>query len=62
MIPATTRYVQGGMALLVHRFAWPYLLSQVVTTGVVLGWNFTVNSLWSFGSGSSALSGGGKCG
>ncbi len=51
------------MALLVHRFAWPYLPSQVVTTGVVLGWTFTVNSFWSFGGGSSsALPGGGKCG
>lgn len=39
------------MALLVHRTAIPYVPCQVITTAVVLGWNFVVNSLWSFAAG-----------
>ncbi|MBS0612566.1 MAG: GtrA family protein [Proteobacteria bacterium] len=45
------------MSVLVHRLALPYLLSQVITTALVLAWTFTVNSLWSFAGGpASAMS------
>ena len=36
------------MALLAERLRVPYLLAQVATTAVVLGWNFTASVLWSF--------------
>lgn len=36
------------MALLVRYMPLPYLAAQVITTAVVLAWNFTVNSLWAF--------------
>lgn len=48
----------GGFALtfalmyvFIHRFALPYLPAQVVTTGIVLVWNFLGNKLWTFGAG-----------
>lgn len=50
------------MALLVHHTPLPYILSQVITTLLVLAWNFTVNSRWSFASAQpvQALEKGGK--
>jgi len=48
------------MSLLVHRLALPYLVSQVITTALVLGWTFTVNSLWSFAGGSASAVRGSK--
>lgn len=30
-------------------FGWHYLVAQVVATAVVLGWNFIVNRIWTFG-------------
>jgi putative flippase GtrA len=36
------------MHLLSERLNYPYLLAQVLTTGVVLIWNFCGNALWSF--------------
>lgn len=48
----------GGFALtwalmyvFIHSFALPYLPAQVVTTGIVLVWNFLGNKLWTFGAG-----------
>ncbi len=38
----------GLMALFVHYSALPYVVSQVITTAVVLVWNFLGNALWSF--------------
>jgi putative flippase GtrA len=31
-----------------HWLGWPYLVGQVLTTGVTLFWNFVGNALWSF--------------
>lgn len=39
---------QGLMHVLSTRLGWPYLLAQVVATGLVLLWNFAGNSLWTF--------------
>jgi putative flippase GtrA len=36
------------MQLLSGTLGWPYLLAQVLTTGVVLMWNFAGNALWTF--------------
>ncbi len=36
------------MHLLSERLNYPYLVAQVLTTGVVLIWNFCGNALWSF--------------
>jgi putative flippase GtrA len=36
------------MHWLTGRFSLPYLWSQVITTGIVLVWNFIGNSRWSF--------------
>lgn len=36
------------MALLVKAIALHYLLSQVLATGAVLGWNFLANRFWTF--------------
>jgi putative flippase GtrA len=36
------------MALLTEYLQLHYLLSQVITTGIVLVWNFTGNRLWTF--------------
>jgi len=38
----------GLMALLAERAGMYYLLAQVLTTGLVLVWNFAANLLWSF--------------
>ena len=37
------------MHLLVERLALPYLPAQILTTGLVLFWNFTAHKLWTFG-------------
>ncbi len=50
--------VMGGALtlnqLLMHAFTawlgWPYLVGQVLTTGITLFWNFVGNGLWSFSS------------
>ncbi|MBS7697815.1 MULTISPECIES: GtrA family protein [unclassified Chelatococcus] len=39
------------MYVFIHQFALPYLPAQVVTTGIVLVWNFLGNKLWTFGAG-----------
>jgi putative flippase GtrA len=36
------------MSLLVGTARFPYVIAQVVSTGVALIWNFWVNSKWSF--------------
>jgi len=36
------------MALLTQLLVLHYLLSQVISTGLVLGWNFAGNRLWTF--------------
>jgi putative flippase GtrA len=36
------------MNLFTVHFGLPYLVSQVLTTGIVLFWNFAGNALWSF--------------
>lgn len=38
----------GAMRLLVDRFGAPYLPAQVLTTGVVMAWNFLAHKYWSF--------------
>jgi putative flippase GtrA len=54
-LPKFTLVALSGLALntlimtvLVHWFVWHYLLSQVVSTGSVLVWNFTLSRVWSF--------------
>ena len=39
------------MALFVDRWGRPYLLAQVVTTGIVMFWTFTANRMWTFADG-----------
>jgi len=36
------------MSLFVHGLGIPYLLAQVVTTGIILFWNFAVHRMWTF--------------
>lgn len=36
------------MALLAGWLGWNYLLSQLITTAVVMLWNFIAHSLWTF--------------
>ena len=36
------------MYLFTSHFGLYYLIAQVITTGVVLGWNFLANRLWTF--------------
>jgi putative flippase GtrA len=38
------------MLLLVQKARVPYLLAQMVTTGIVLFWNFAAHKLWTFGA------------
>ena len=40
-----------AMHIFVDRFAFPYLPSQVVTTGLVTFWSFSAHKLWTFGLG-----------
>lgn len=58
--PAAAKFgLLAGMGLLINTgiMHWltgaglHYLLAQVCATGVVLFWNFTGNSLWTFGAG-----------
>lgn len=39
------------MAVLTAVFTLHYVLAQVLTTAVVLAWNFTANHRWTFGGG-----------
>ena len=36
------------MKLFTGQLGWPYLLAQMLTTGLVLFWHFAGNALWSF--------------
>jgi putative flippase GtrA len=38
------------MALLADRLHWPYLIAQILTTGLVVVWTFCGNAFWSFAS------------
>jgi putative flippase GtrA len=42
------------MHILVDRSAAPYLPAQVLTTGIVMFWNFLANKIWTFGGGAPA--------
>jgi putative flippase GtrA len=39
------------MSLFVEKAHIPYLLAQVVTTGIVMFWNFVAHKMWTFRSG-----------
>ena len=39
------------MGLFVDRWSRPYLLAQVVTTGIVMFWTFAANRMWTFAEG-----------
>lgn len=36
------------MGLFVRYLAWPYLVAQIVTTGILLFWHYGGNALWTF--------------
>lgn len=36
------------MYLMVKELAFPYLLAQAITTGLLLLWHYSANSLWTF--------------
>lgn len=36
------------MQVFTARWGWPYLLAQMLTTGLVLFWHFAGHALWSF--------------
>lgn len=36
------------MSLFTHRLGWPYLLAQILTTGLLVVWHYGVNALWTF--------------
>ena len=38
------------MSLFTHVFGWPYLLAQILTTGLLVVWHYAVNALWTFRS------------
>ena len=38
----------GLMQLLNGLLGWPYLLAQIVITGIVLVWSFVANKAWTF--------------
>jgi putative flippase GtrA len=42
------------MHILVDRIGAPYLPAQMLTTGLVMFWNFLANKLWTFGGGAPA--------
>jgi putative flippase GtrA len=50
MTVAASGFVMNGllMALLVEWLALHYLTAQILTTGIVLFWNFLVNYFWTF--------------
>ena len=42
--------ITGGlMSIFVEKMQIPYLLAQVITTGIVQFWSFLGNKLWTFG-------------
>jgi putative flippase GtrA len=42
--------ITGGlMSVFVEKLHIPYLLAQIVTTGIVQFWSFLGNKLWTFG-------------
>ncbi len=43
------------MSLFVQKAGIPYLLAQIVTTGIVLIWNFVAHKLWTFRSPAEAV-------
>jgi len=43
------------MLLLVQKAGVPYLLAQMVTTGIVLFWNFAADKLWTFRASGEAV-------
>jgi putative flippase GtrA len=49
-------FVLNGVAMWILNEQWgvPYLVAQVVATGIVLFWNFTANRFWTFGATSGA--------
>ena len=40
-----------AMAGFTARLGWPYLPSQILTTGLVMFWSFAAHRLWTFGTG-----------
>jgi putative flippase GtrA len=40
-----------AMSVFTSRLGWPYLPSQVLTTGLVMLWSFTAHRLWTFADG-----------
>ena len=55
--PIATRWVELAVGLGLNlllmqvftaRWGWPYLLAQMLTTGLVLFWHFAGHALWSF--------------
>ena len=36
------------MSLLTHVLGWPYLIAQILTTGLLVLWHYAVNALWTF--------------
>jgi putative flippase GtrA len=49
---ATGGFILNGLAMWALNVGagMPYLLAQVIATGIVLLWNFTANKLWTFGA------------
>lgn len=49
-------FVLNGFAMWLLNEQWgvPYLVAQVIATGIVLFWNFTANRFWTFGATSEA--------
>jgi putative flippase GtrA len=45
------------MLLLVQKAGVPYLLAQMMTTGIVLFWNFAAHKLWTFGTSAGSTKG-----
>jgi putative flippase GtrA len=43
------------MRLLVQKAGVPYLLAQMMTTGIVLFWNFAAHKMWTFRTGAEAV-------
>jgi len=50
LVVAAGGFVLNGilMGLFSYGFQWPYLVAQIVTTLLVLAWNFIGNLLWTF--------------
>ncbi len=43
------------MSLFVQKAHIPYILAQVVTTGIVMFWNFAAHKMWTFRSGGEGV-------